>query len=404
MSPYAVRYDPAAAPETGSVEEYKLLEVSAELAKAIEQASKDGDQHVRLTMKGTPADDAVICTPTQTFTLRTITVSNSMLFLRPDETTQDLYIQDTCHEILELTPSVPRLARVEKLLRETSWEGIRGTKRTRDEFGESGERTKGRKRYTRAQLQSVIQSSDAELDAGFRARNVIEVNGHLILLPTKHLFPLLSTALQLLTIHSLDPLSHAAQRRPTTNTRRAPAGPIVEHLETEYSVEPDITRAVMRLCGDLQDSTDEVWTADLERIVKEVGKGLLSLESAHEPPTRDGFLKKWREQVGEEYEHVLDLSLLEGEYLLRDPLNSTFTKQPHLIPFSVSSLPTDPAQRFTDLFLTRAQWRPEDMQPFLKGLTPEGDRKAMDKLVVKYVRVVKESGKAGNRVWWHARR
>lgn len=47
MSQYAVRYDPAAAPETGSVEEYKLLEVSAELAKAIEQASKDGDPHVR---------------------------------------------------------------------------------------------------------------------------------------------------------------------------------------------------------------------------------------------------------------------------------------------------------------------------------------------------------------------
>jgi hypothetical protein len=44
------------------------------------------------------------------------------------------------------------------------------------------------------------------------------------------------------------------------------------------------------------------------------------------------------------------------------------------------------------------------MQPFLRGLTPEGDRKAMDKLVVKYVRVVKESGQAGNKVWWHARR
>lgn len=57
----------------------------------------------------------------------------------------------------------------------------------------------------------------------------------------------------------------------------------MEHLETEYSVEPDITRAVMRLCGDLQDSTDEVWTADLERIVKEVGKGLLSLESVSSP-------------------------------------------------------------------------------------------------------------------------
>lgn len=47
MSQYAVRYDPAAAPETGCVEEYKLLEVSAELAKAIEQADKEGEPHVR---------------------------------------------------------------------------------------------------------------------------------------------------------------------------------------------------------------------------------------------------------------------------------------------------------------------------------------------------------------------
>ena len=102
--------------------------------------------------------------------------------------------------------------------------------------------------------------------------------------------------------------------------------------------------------------------------------------------------------------HALTSLHSQGEYLLREPTSTTFSKQPHLIPFSVSSLPTDPAQRFTDLFLTRAQWRPEDMQPFLRGLTPEGDRKAMDKLVVKYVRVVKETGKAGNKVWWHARR
>jgi sister chromatid cohesion protein DCC1 len=123
-------------------------------------------------MKGTPTDEAVICTPTQTFTLRTITVSNSMLFLRPDDTTHDLYIQDTCHEVLELTPSVPRLGRVDKLLRETSWEGMRGTKRARE--GEVGGK---RKRYTRGQLQSVIQASDAELDDGFHTRNVIQVDG-----------------------------------------------------------------------------------------------------------------------------------------------------------------------------------------------------------------------------------
>jgi hypothetical protein len=45
--PYAVRYDPLALPETGHVEEYKILEISAELAKIIEQAERDGEEGVR---------------------------------------------------------------------------------------------------------------------------------------------------------------------------------------------------------------------------------------------------------------------------------------------------------------------------------------------------------------------
>lgn len=85
-----------------------------------------------------------------------------MLFLRPSPPTntsaatsgtqqenetpqqQNLLIQDTVHEILELTPTVPRLSRIEKLLRETSWTGMRGfgtragAKRLRDDDDESG--------------------------------------------------------------------------------------------------------------------------------------------------------------------------------------------------------------------------------------------------------------------------
>lgn len=154
------------------------------LSHALTDAADPGD---RLTMKGTPSDDAVICTPTQTFSLRTITVSNSMLFLRPDEVTNDLYIQDTVHEVLELQPSVPRLGRVEKLLRGTQWDGMRGTKRPRQE--EEGGRARG-KRYTRAQMQSVVQASDAELDAGFRERNVIEVDGTSSPSTHPHSFPI----------------------------------------------------------------------------------------------------------------------------------------------------------------------------------------------------------------------
>lgn len=38
---------------------------------------------------------------------------------------------------------------------------------------------KKQKRYTRAQLQSLVQASDTELDAGLKERNVIQVDGTL---------------------------------------------------------------------------------------------------------------------------------------------------------------------------------------------------------------------------------
>lgn len=47
MQPYAIRYDPRASPATGHTEAYKLLEVSPDLARAIEQAERDGRPGVR---------------------------------------------------------------------------------------------------------------------------------------------------------------------------------------------------------------------------------------------------------------------------------------------------------------------------------------------------------------------
>ncbi len=86
------------------------------------------------------------------------------------------------------------------------------------------------------------------------------------------------------------------------------------------------------------------------------------------------------------------------------------------MPFPSSLLPADPPTRFAELFLTRPRWRPNEMRPFLRGLVPDaanaaaaaggaaGKDKALDKLVVKYVRVSKE-GKGGAEVtWWYPRR
>lgn len=214
----------------------------------------------RLTMKGTPADDAYICTADRTFTLRTITVSNSMLFLRPDTTTNDLYIQDTCHEILELTPSVPRLARVEKLLRETSWSGMQGTKRARegDEDESAAGRNKSRKRYTRAQMQSVIQASDVELDAGLAERNVIEVDGTFLLVspirdahPPRHSKAIYFSYLQDTSSHSSRRPYHYSPSTPSTHSPTQPptdrrARPVERPLVPSWITWKQSTRSIGR--------------------------------------------------------------------------------------------------------------------------------------------------------------
>lgn len=97
----------------------------------------------------------------------------------------------------------------------------------------------------------------------------------------------------------------------------------------------------------------------------------------------------------------MSLAALEGNYLLDDPPPSAFSAPCKILRyFPYYTLPNHVALRFTDLFLTRPRWRPDEMVPFLRGLYPPGDTKARDKLVVKFVRVVKE--KDGQ--WWYPRR
>lgn len=139
----AVRYPPPkdAFDDADEQESYQLLELPAEILKAIESGAHDylpcvsrqdgADNIYRLTIKGRPTDDAVLCTPTATYQVRTISVSNSFVVLRAPVASASastgistLEIRDTCKEILECTPIAPRLERIRKVLHDSRWEGL----------------------------------------------------------------------------------------------------------------------------------------------------------------------------------------------------------------------------------------------------------------------------------------
>ncbi|KIR32228.1 sister chromatid cohesion protein DCC1 [Cryptococcus deuterogattii MMRL2647] len=375
---------------------YQLLELPPDLLKQVEALKdKEDGQVFPLTVKGRPSDDATLCTADSTFLLRTVGISNSLLvclppspdrlsysFTKNEKHRPTLQIRDICHQVLECVPVAPNLERIRTVLRASAWEGMGGGLGKRKREDDDGRKVK---RWTKEQLRSVVQASDAELEQGLKERNVIEVDGRMLLLPSVHLKDFLNILLSLLAINS--------SRLPTT----APSQAIITALE-EYDVPPSISVPVLDLFGTVEDGR---WTANVKRMVKEVGLGILCAVKKNKK--RDEFMSEWQEEVGETWREYTDLKLLEGEYLLSPPPSSALSfasPSPLISYFPLASLPLQPAERFAELFLTRQRWRPEDMAPFLRGLTRDGDSKGRDKLVAKFVRIVKEK----DGTWWYPRR
>lgn len=77
-------------------------------------------------IKGSPEDDAVLCTSEKTYNIRSVTLSNAVLVVSPcpdaDGSENRAIIQDSLNELLELVPAVPKLHRMNALLKEHEWE------------------------------------------------------------------------------------------------------------------------------------------------------------------------------------------------------------------------------------------------------------------------------------------
>lgn len=123
-------------------------------------------------------------------------------------------------------------------------------------------------------------------------------SGRMLLLPSVHLKDFLNILLSLLAINS--------SRLPTT----APSQAIITALE-EYDVPPSISVPVLDLFGTVEDGR---WTANVKRMVKEVGLGILCAVKKNKK--RDEFMSEWQEEVGETWREYPDLKLLEVRIVL----------------------------------------------------------------------------------------
>lgn len=128
----------------------------------------------RLCIKGRHSDEAYLCTASQTFALREMTQSNSLLLCRlqdAESSSSDCLaqIKSNVAEIWELTPVVARTGRIAQLLQESMYRG------------EDDEEEKNVRKYTPQQVASIVQASAKELQEGIDEHHVLVLDGEVII-------------------------------------------------------------------------------------------------------------------------------------------------------------------------------------------------------------------------------
>lgn len=151
--------------DAASPQEYRILEVPPEVEALIER--KD----VPLQFNGRLADEAALVTHDATYAVRQVAQSNSLLLCSVDvrdNGSHALVLRQNVQDTLELVRTCANLERIMSLLDEDMYTG-----------GEEHVHDRTKRHYTRNELMSVVQASEAEFTQGLRAYHVIELDGYL---------------------------------------------------------------------------------------------------------------------------------------------------------------------------------------------------------------------------------
>ncbi|GAA5978793.1 hypothetical protein JCM21900_000543 [Sporobolomyces salmonicolor] len=406
---------------------YRLLAVPPALLSLL--TSSDSYSSAPLEIRGDASDSAVLVTPTQTYTLRGVQNSNSLCVCssgndggsggkwfgtgagvagggamsadrdegdrRPSKRKREtIEIETVLHETLEAVPGVARTEKLEGLLKGCEYRG---------EVAE--EEAPPTRRITLDTLRSRLPASDAEILAALAKHRTVTLSASLRPVPASFRLQILPSLLATLPLPAA--LAHPGKAKKPKSKAAAAKGkePMYAEADEQDLLEAldavdcgqVVAREVVRWFGDKVDGGKERWKIAVEKVVKEVGIVLLA-DGGFGQQALDLFIAKWRELCGG-FAPVCDLSLLAGIHLVHSAPLSTIQYLPS------SSLSPDPATRFAELFALSPRWLESDMGLFIDDLTG-GDKKKRDALVLKFVRKVKDQGKAGGgteATWWTPR-
>lgn len=308
-----------------------------------------------MVLRGQPDEDAVLCTPSRTYAMKFVGTSNSVLLVPPANQSEycdnlqkndsNSYEEKVVAPVIKVVPGsmelvevAPRLDKLKLLLSENPY---RLEENDMENLEENEASITGL--YSWNDLIDNIQASDEELRSGLQAISAVEINGFWRLVDESYMDMILGILLRnsVLNDWSFDALNEDE---------------VMTTLESD-GFPRVLARHCLRVYGEkVNDFINScVWKLDEKKVCIHYARKILKggkrkLES---------FMDEWRQITPDGMQPTFDL--VKGEVLTEKVGVDTWVHA-----FSVSSLPSTPAERFSILFRERPKWEWKDLQPYIR--------------------------------------
>ncbi|XP_020598697.1 sister chromatid cohesion protein DCC1 [Phalaenopsis equestris] len=320
----------------------------------------------RVLIRGQPAEDAVLCTHSSTYAMKFVGTSNSVFLISPGGSTPTMKATAANDKMgssvvasvitvaqgnIELIQVEPKLDKLKKLLSEKPYN-------PEEDFNGSARHKKGLYRWQ--DLVEMIQASEEEVRAALKSLSAVEIDGYWRIVDDKTMNETLNMILRNSVLHDWS-ISALSEER------------ILSLMEADGFLPRVVLHCLEAHGSKLYGSDGTLWRLDEKQVCLRfalcvLSRGKMKLES---------FVEKWEQSVPSGMK--ADLKMLEGEVLYEKIGFEEWIRV-----FSVSTLPSNPADRFAALFRERPKWEWKDLEPYIRdihvpGLSSEG-------LLIKYSR------------------
>ncbi|XP_065843264.1 sister chromatid cohesion protein DCC1-like isoform X5 [Oscarella lobularis] len=323
--------------------DYRLVEIPENLIESL----RDGEH---FAIRGDPSEDAVLCTRSQSYEIKVVDVSNTMLLAPSLGSEGDVAkgeIPGVANCYYELKRCQPRLEKLDRILKDCAYKGP-------DE-----EKASTNKGYLVEELLREVQASEDEVELGLRQRNAFCVNLRWRVLDDGYEERVVMAILGLIDDKQW---SYAHLR----------VSEVYAELAGDYP--PFVLKHCLDCYGFQKNEDPDFYSLNELKVCQFYGEYLLKAAGKF---SYEDFMNSWQQSVPSGM--TTDISQLKGLALW------DLDAQPPVIwHYAARDLPRNATQRFATLFKTKPKWRLEDLEPYISDLA--SDKQSMNALLLKYAR------------------